>query len=80
MEIIQKIRLFDGSEHRSTQQAERHLFNILSSGNDLKLFEALANKSTLKIKEFFIENYSDIVATLQAIEELKNVEQIKNFN
>lgn len=79
MEIIQKIRLFDGSEHASKQQAERHLYNVLSMGTDLKLFEALANKSTLKVKEFFIQNYSDIVATLQVIEELKSVERLKNI-
>ena len=79
MQVVNKIRLLDGSEHNNKQQAERHLFNILSSGTDLKLFESLSNKSTLKVKEFFIENYSEIQKTMQIIEELKEVDNLKNF-
>lgn len=79
MKVVKKIRLIDGSEHNSIQQAERHLYNILSSGTDLELFERLANKSTLKVKEFFILNYNEIQKTMQIITELKEIDNLKNF-
>ena len=79
MEIVKKIRLLDGSEHDSKQRAEKYLFNILSKGDDLKMFEELSNKSALKVKNYFIDNYSQIVKTMQIIDELKRVESLKNF-
>ena len=79
MKIISKIILIDGSEHATKQRAENHLYNLLSKGNDLELFEKLSNKSTLKVKEIFIENHLQIVKTLQIIEELKELGTLTNF-
>jgi hypothetical protein len=80
MEIVKKIRLLDGSEHDSKQRAINHLFNILSSGGDLELFDSLSNLSSLKVKNYFIDNASKIEKTMQIIRELKEVDNLKNFN
>ena len=77
MEVVKRIKLLDCSLHDNKQSAERHLFNMLSSGVCLELFEKLSNKNTLKVKDIFIENEKLIEQTMQIIRELKQLEKIR---
>ncbi len=79
MEVVKRIRLLDGSEHTTKQKAERYLFDSLSSGSRLELFDQLANKSSLKVKNIFIDNYNDIVSIMRIITELRELENLKGF-
>lgn len=79
MEVVRKIRLNDGSEHSTKQQAERYLYNVLSGGDNVKLFDTLAHKSSLKIKEHFIDNIQEVKNTIKVINELLEVAELKDF-
>ena len=79
MKIEKVIRLMDGSLHTSKQQAERRLLNVLSSGQDLKFFEGMAHKKTLEIRDYLIKNSDQLNKTIQVINELKQVLELKNI-
>lgn len=79
MEIVKKIRLSDGSEHHSKEMATRHLYSLLSRDEALKFCEGLANQSTLKVKNYLIDNHSSLRNILHIIEELKKVDELTNF-
>lgn len=77
--IVKKIRLNDQSEHETKKRALNHLFNQLSAGENLSMFDNLANTSSLKVKNFFVDNYDQIQKTMLLIKEMKEVETLKNF-
>ena len=77
MKTIKVIQLIDGSTHQSKQSAERHLTNILSSGVCLELFEKLAKKNPLEIKQIFVDHEKSIVKTMQIVRELNEVFELK---
>ena len=73
MKQVKMIRLLDGSLHETKESADRHLTNMLSSGVCLDVFENLSNKSSLKIKQYFVENEGKIEQTMQIVRELNEV-------
>lgn len=74
MKIVQKLRLIDRSEHDTKEQAERHVTNMLCRE---KIFEDMANKNVLKLRDYFVEHEKDIINTLQLIRELKEIQSFK---
>lgn len=76
MKIVNKIRLIDGSEHDSKERADRHLTNLICKE---KIFEEMAGKNVLKLRDYFMENEALIVNTLQLIRELKEVQNQKHI-
>ena len=79
MKIEKVIRLMDGSIHTTKDSAERHILNMLSRGDDLKLCEELANKNALKVRDFLIENEVRVNQTMHLVRELNEVMSLKGF-
>jgi hypothetical protein len=79
MKVIKVIRLFDGSQHSTKQQALRRLGDILSSGEDLTFLESLSHKNTLQIKNILIDKTKELNKICQVLNEIREVEELKFF-
>lgn len=76
MKVVKIIVLLDSSRHDTKQQAERHLYNCLSKGDSLALFEAMSVLSPLQIREAFINNLDRVKEVCKIITELQALDNL----
>jgi hypothetical protein len=78
MKIIKMIKLNDGNIYSSKDIATRDIFDNLSKGKNLEVFENIAQKNTLEIRSYFIDNHKEIERILDLVKELHEVTKV-NF-
>lgn len=78
MRIIKAYELRDNSIHTTIQQADRKATNNLCSGRCSKFFEDIANKNTLEIRNYFVDNFEELKEVMFSVKELVEIQELYN--
>lgn len=76
MKVIQLIVTSDGHKFETSQQASKHLQNVLSSGVFRSMYENLSDMSVFHIKNFLCDNTGMLRELIAINEEITEIEKL----